>query len=465
MTNPMLAALNVGVRFGATLALDGIDLELRSGEVHAVVGENGAGKSTLLRVLAGVLAAEQGRVEAPETAHVAWVPQDALLPGDLTVAAWIFLGCERCGRFGWLCDAAMQRESAAALAALGCTVDPRARLRSLSLPQRKQVQLARALRRQPDFLLLDEPTAVLGDVETHALFARIRDLRHHGAGILYVSHRLAEVLAIADRITVLRDGRHVSTDPVNGVDTAVLVQRMVGRAIAAQHRSHRALGEIALRMTDLSAAHVQHVSLTVRHGEIVGLAGLVGAGRSELLEAIARLRPLRGGHVECMAPPAFVPEDRGRKGLVPTSGLRDNLFLPADTWVLRPARERARTRQWIARLGIRTAGIDAPIHALSGGNQQKLLLARALRHESQLLLLDEPTAGVDVGAKAEIHALIHQLAVAGTAIVLASSDLPELLLLSDRIVAMRAGQCMGEVAGADATEPYVAALITGADHE
>ncbi len=452
----------VTVRYGATAALQVVDIDVHAGEVHAVVGENGAGKSTLLRALAGIVRPAAGSVHVQPAARVAWVPQETLLPADLTAAAWIFLGREQRGPLRTLRERTMQRAAAAALQAIGCGASPARRLGSLAVTQRKQVQLARALYGAADLLLLDEPTAVLGEAETAQLFAQVRARRQRGAGILYVSHRLDEVLAIADRVTVLRDGKHVSTDPVTAVDVPLLVQRMVGRAIPAQRRTQRSVGPPVLRVLGIGSAHVRDLSLTVRAGEVVGLAGLVGAGRSEMLEAIAGLRPFRAGQVACTAPPVLVPEDRGAKGLIPTLGLRANLFLPADGWLLRQTRERHAARQWIERLRIQATDTEASIDSLSGGNQQKLLLARALRHQPQLLLLDEPTAGVDVGAKAEIHDMIRELAGAGAAILLASCDLPELLLLCDRIVALREGKAVGEMAAADASEQLLAGLITGA---
>jgi len=480
-TSAVLTVAELTVRYGATTALDAVDLQIGAGEVHAVVGENGAGKSTLLRAIAGMLRPSEGRIQVVPGTRIAWVPQEVALPLDLSARDWIFLGNELRGPagrgpfgrgpfgrgpFGWLRQRAMDDLAAAALTTVGCDVPPETRLGTLAVPQRKQVQLARALRvvpeESPPLLLLDEPTAVLGESDTQQLFAAIRARRDSGTAVLYVSHRLDEVLALADRVTVLRDGRRVSTDPVGAVDTATLVHRMVGRDVPPRRRRERGLGMPVLQVSDLSAAHVGGVALTVHHGEIVGLAGLVGAGRSEVLEAIAGVRRVRAGHIAATARPAFVPEDRGSKGLIATLTVHENLLLPAQGCWLRRRHERDQVAEWIRQLAIRTPGPAASITALSGGNQQKLLLARALRHQPQLLLLDEPTAGVDVGAKAEIHELICRLAEGGAAILLASSDLPELLTLCDRIVALQGGAVVGAVAGADADEPHLAALITGA---
>ena len=472
MTDPaLLTADAVSVRYGATVALDAVDFDVRRGEVHALVGENGAGKSTLLRVLAGVEGPRRGRCTVGRGVQVAWVPQEAVLPADLDAAAWIFLGSEQRGWHRLLRRGAMRAAAAEGLRAIGCHADPGARLGALTASQRKQVQLARALRGAVDLLLLDEPTAVLSAADAAYLFAAVRDLAARGAGIVYVSHRLDEVLGLADRVTVLRDGRHVGTHAAGSIGVDDLVRAMVGRTRGARENLEGGAPsppgegggrEPLLRVRDLAVGHVRGLSLALHAGEILGLAGLVGSGRSAVLEGLAGLRPLHGGAVERRTTCVLVPEDRLRNGLVPTLCLRENLFLPADRWRLRPAAERLESIEWIERLAIRTTSSEAPIASLSGGNQQKLLLARALRHRPRLLLLDDPTAGVDVGAKAEIHAAIRALARSGTGVLLASSDLPELLALCDRIAILYRGACAGIVDVARTTEEAVAALMTGA---
>ena len=458
---PVLSARGLTVRYDATTALDGVDLDIGPGEVHAIVGENGAGKSTLLRVVAGSTGVLGGRCDLHPGTRIAWVPQEPLLPPDLTASAWIFLASELRTRLGFLARGRMDAEARQVLAAIGSAVRPEARLGSLSAPERKQVQIARAVCATPDLLLLDEPTAVLSGADTERLFTAIRELRARGTAVLYVSHRLDEVLAIADSVTVLRDGRRVSTDPVAAVDVPTLVQRMVGRDIARGHTAPVNLGDVVLRVRDLASGPARNVSFDVRQGEIVGLAGLVGAGRSEVLEAIAGLRRLRAGHVASAAVPALLPEDRSRKGLVGALCVRENLWLPPGGTLLRPGRERRATVQWLEQLAIRARGPEAAIESLSGGNQQKLLLARVLRRQPRLLLLDEPTAGIDVGTKADIHDIVRRLAASGAAVLLASSELPELLVLCDRIVALYGGTVVGTLDTARTTEPEIAALITG----
>lgn len=458
---PLARIRDLTVLYGATLAVDAVSLDFMPGEIHALVGENGAGKSTLLRAVAGTAPISAGSIEVADDKRVAWVPQETTLPGDLSATEWIFLGEELHNRLHWLDRGGMDREAAVALRRMGSSVNANARIADLSAAERKQVQIARGLRQQPDLLLIDEPTAVLGELETETLFVTLKGVRDRGAGIVYISHHLDEVIALADRITVLRDGRRVSTDPLHQVDIPTLVRRMVGRDIATRPQAARTFGDVVLRVERLASAHAEDITFDVHAGEIVGLAGLVGAGRSEILEAIAGLQPLRAGNVESAAASVLLPEDRGVKGLVAALSLRENLFLPAPSWRIGGAAERQAARLWVHDLSIRASGVEATIDSLSGGNQQKLLLARTLRHGSPILLLDEPTAGVDIGAKAEIHQVIRMQADDGAAVLVASSDLPELLQLCDRIIAVRLGRIAGTVRRAEATEARVGALITG----
>lgn len=459
MSDPLVRVRDVTVRYGATTALADVTLDFQAGEIHALVGENGAGKSTLLHVLAGARRADAGRIQLARGVRVTWVPQEPDLPPDLTVVEAIFLGAELCGPAGWLRHRAMDDAARELLASMGAQIDVRTRVGSLTAPQRKQVQIAHALRHDPDLLLLDEPTAVLGAHDSERLFTILAQRRALGCAIVYVSHRLEEVMRVADRVTVLRDGQHISTDPASTVSVADLVSRMVGREVAAATRRRTPTTEEVLRLTGVRAGLAHGVSLAVRAGEIVGLAGLVGAGRSDVLEAIVGLQP-HDGTIVCAEAAMLLPEDRGRNGVVAPFSLRENLFLPPSSVWLDRRQEQREGAQWIERLRIRAGDVDAPITALSGGNQQKVLLARVLRHQPRLLLLDEPTAGVDVGAKAEIHGEIARLAKSGIAVLLASSELAELLALCDRICAMRAGRIVAELAAADATEERIAMLIT-----
>ena len=451
----------VSVRFGRTIALDGVSLDFVGGEIHTLIGENGAGKSTLLRILAGLLKPTSGRVELPSGDRIEWVPQETGLAEDLTVAEWIFLGREISGRAGLLRRTEMRKQSEAALRQVAAEIPVDSMLRDLSPPQHKQVQLARALRRRPDLLLVDEPTAVLGAQEAESLWRALRRARDAGSCVVYVSHHLTEVLALADRVTVLRDGKVVSSGIAAGLDEAQLVARMVGRDIDSGGGKQKPCGAPVLHCRGLSAGPIRDFNLALRQHEIVGLAGLVGSGRSEVLETIAGIRPAAGGEMTASVPAALLPEDRGRKGLIPTFSIRENILLPAASPWLRPREERKEAGEWLRKLEIRATDVEVPVNELSGGNQQKVLLARVLRRGASLLLFDEPTAGVDIAVKAEIHDVIRSLAFQGAAILLASSDLPELLQICDRIVALRGGRISGIVAREQASEERLAGLIVG----
>jgi rhamnose transport system ATP-binding protein len=462
---PEAAALTICdavVRYGETTAVEGVSLAVARGEIHALIGENGAGKSTLLRAIAGVTALDAGSIRTAPGLRVEWVPQELALAPGLTVAETIFLGCEWRGGSGLLRRAAMRRAAQSALAQIGCLASPTASIGELSAPVRKQVQLARSLRERADVLLLDEPTAVLGGDASAPLFTAVRQACAGGTAVIYVSHQISEVLAIADRVTVLRDGRWVSTDPAADLDPTTIVTRMVGRPLAAPVRRRRGARSPRLRVRGLSSSALRAVSFEVASGEIVGLAGLVGAGRSELLGSIAGVTPYAAGDIEVHGILALVPEDRVRNGMIPTFSVRENVFLPAPQRWLRPHREGRDTAYWIERLHIRAPGPEASPATLSGGNQQKVLLARALRRSPDVLLLDEPTAGVDVGAKVDIHRIIREQADAGAAVVIASSELPELLALCDRIIALRAGEQVGMLSVDEADEARLARLIMGA---
>lgn len=459
MTEPLVRLRGVSVRYGATVALDAVDLEVGPGVVHAVVGENGAGKSTLLRALMGLAPATASEARLPdgaglprspseaETRGLAYAPQELVLCPELTVAEHVLLGREGRGALRAVSRGRARERARALLARVGVALDPDARVGSLRAPDRKCVQIARALAADPRVLLLDEPAAALGSQGAAAVTHLCRAHADRGGAVLLVSHHVEGVLAHADEVTVLRDGRLVSTAPARSLSAAELVRRMVGRDLPPRAAREARSGGARAPVLRLAPP----IDLPLHAGEVFGLFGLVGAGRSRTVEALARALP--GA--------ALVPEERAAKGLVPTFALRENLFLPLrERWLTR-ARERAAAGEWIARLGIRAAGPDAPITSLSGGNQQKVLLARALARAPRVLLLDEPTQGVDVGAKAEIQGLVRSLARAGTAILLSSSDLPELLALADRIAVMREGALQGVVDGAEATEETLVALACG----
>ncbi|MFM1882385.1 MAG: Ribose import ATP-binding protein RbsA [Planctomycetota bacterium] len=494
---PILRARGIGRRFTGVTALESIDLEIRAGEVLAIVGENGAGKSTLLKILSGVLQPGSGSLEAvAEDGHahdmrlrsvadatlagIALVHQELNLAENLDLAGAILLGREH-HRFGWLDTRSMHAEAARWLARVGLDLDPSTPCGSLPIAQRQLVEIAKALSANARILILDEPTSSLSARETERLLAMLDDLRRSGVAVVYVSHHLDEVLRIADRALVLRDGRMAGTLERPAMDRATLERLMVGRDLPPTTARPSLDGAPErLVVEGLVSAHSRRkaASLTVRRGEIVGLAGLVGAGRTELLEAIAGLghaagritmdgRELGGTIAERVARGlAIVPEDRARHGLFTLDPVRTNMSM---AWLPRGARagfvdhggERDLVDGMIARLRLRPADPSRRVQVLSGGNQQKTILGRWLAVEPSVLLLDEPTRGVDVGARHDIHEAVRAAATSGCAVLFASSDLEEVLLLADRILVMHDGAIAGEFTRDTATEVAIMGLATG----
>jgi ABC-type sugar transport system ATPase subunit len=478
--------------FRAVKALRGVGFSVEDGEAHAIVGENGAGKSTLLRILGGSVTPDQGelrldgerlRMHAPRDAlsrGIGVVHQELLAFPNLSVSANVFAGRELVGSGGRLRESAMRERTRELLARLHLHVSPDAPMDSLSAAHRQLVQVARALIFECRILALDEPTTSLTDGETDHLFAILEDLRRRGLTLIYVSHRLPEVFRLCDRITVLRDGGYVGTMRRAEVGTADVVRAMVGRDLpprepappSAAAATRLALSALARRPC------FADVSLTVRAGEIVGVFGLVGSGRSELLETLVGLHAAGEGTMELdgravrFASPreaaraglVLVPEDRQRQGLLFNLALSDNLALPraqaAGDVVVRRDRERRSGESLMAEWRIKASGLETTPDTLSGGNQQKVVLARWLATGPKVLLLDEPTKGVDVGAKYEIHGMVRRVAAEGAACLVVSSDLPEILGLADRILVMREGRLQGEIAAAQATEENVMHLAT-----
>jgi len=491
--NPSLLEIrHISKAFGGAQALADVSLEIGSGEIHALVGENGAGKSTLIRILSGVYAADAGEalidssrlrpgdVAASEAAGIAVIHQEAVAFPHLDACDNIFVGSEPRHCFGLLLDRRrMRREAEGILGDLGERFDPRRPVGQLPIAQRQMVAIARALLRRSRLLIMDEPTASLSAAETEVLFQIIRRFRAEGISILYVSHRLEEVFQLADRVTVLRDGRRIDTRPVAELTKRDLIRMMVGRDVADFGSGAAAAdGQVLLDVRTLSRAGAfGNISFSVRAGEVVGMAGLVGAGRSEVARAIFGIDrpdrgtvtvdglPLRPGSVASAirSGVALVPEDRQNQGLVLPMSVSANLTLAVMRSLARCGfrsirRERAVTEQWIHDLAIRSPGAAASADTLSGGNQQKLVLGKWLAARPRVLILDEPTRGVDVGAKAEIHRLIHELAAKGMATLLISSELPELLAVSDRILVLRSGAIAGELAREEATQEKVLSL-------
>jgi rhamnose transport system ATP-binding protein len=491
----LLRATNVSKAFAGVHALRGVSFELKRGEVHALVGENGAGKSTLTKIMTGAHQPDEGTLEVngqlvtrndpvvSRALGIAAIHQQPALFPDLTVAENIALGLEAAGWWRRIHWHARRRRARELLERIGAAIDPDAEVRRLTMPEQQLVEIARALGADARILIMDEPTASLSDREVVRLFLMIRALRGQGVGMIYISHRLDELFQVADRVTVLRDGRAVATRPLAKVDRAELIRLMVGRDMTAIFPSRRAtLGEVVLELRGVGCreANVESVSLQVRAGEILGVAGLVGAGRTELARVLFGLTPsdsgdirLRGKPVAISSPAravelgiAYVPEDRRRHGVILDMAVAPNITLAilkkiaAHGWI-NSARERGVATSFVHRLGIKTPSINVSVGNLSGGNQQKVALARWLATEPAVLILDEPTQGVDVGAKAEIHHLMAELAGRGLAILMISSDMPEILGMSDRIAVMHAGKIMDVVDRSHTTQEKVLSLALG----
>jgi L-arabinose transport system ATP-binding protein len=484
---PLLRFEDITKTFGAVRALDGVSFDVRAGSVHALLGENGAGKSTLLGVLGGAHAPSVGRLsiagrerEGHTPAHafaagVAVIHQELHLVPAMTVAENLFLG-HLPARLGFVDRRELARRARELLERVAPEIGPDERVAELALGQRQRVEIAKALSRRAQVLAFDEPTSSLSAREVERLFAVIRALRDAGCAVLYVTHRLDEVFELCDAATVLRDGRHVAThSSLDGVGRDELVRAMVGRSIEDVHGwSPRELGPPALEVEELLGRGLARpTSFAVRRGEIVGLFGLVGAGRSALLWLLAGAERPSGGRVRVhgtalaartprealAAGVALCPEDRRAEGLFPGLPVLANLNVAARRGLaLHPAWERAHADAWIRRLRIRAPSPDVPVATLSGGNQQKVILGRWLARDVRVLLLDEPTRGVDVGARSELYELLQELARQGVAILMASSDLPEVLGLSDRVLVMREGGLAGELARGAATQENVLRL-------
>jgi len=488
----LLDAQGVTKAYAGVQALRHVSFDLRPGEVHALVGENGAGKSTLIKIMTGAVQADSGAlsVSGQRVAHMtpalaralgiaAIYQQPALFP-DLTVAENIALALEQGGGWSRIDWPRRRRHAAGLLQRVGAAIDPDRLGDSLSMPEQQIVEIAKAIGADAKVVIMDEPTAALTDREVDSLFAVIARLREGGAGVVYISHRLEEVFTLADRITVLRDGETIATEPASAFTRQSLIAMMIGRELSAVFPKRPVpLGEVALEVRHMRnrAAGLRDISFSVRRGEILGLAGLVGSGRTQLAETLFGLTPKddgeirRDGRVVAIDSPAaaiaagiaYVPEDRRQHGVVLDMSVTSNASLASLPQVSRyglidRGAERRAAQGHVARLRIKTASIDSEVGTLSGGNQQKVALARWLSASPAVLILDEPTQGVDVGSKAEIHELMQQLAERGLAIVMISSELPEILGMSDRVAVMHAGAIRAILNRDEATPARVMAL-------
>jgi len=496
-TAPFIRLTGVSKTFTGLKVLKDVNFDVRPGEVHALLGENGAGKSTLIKIISGFHHPDEGGEVAvngkavhfatprdARDAGIATVYQELLLFPDLSVAENIFLGHAPrtpLGRLDWTTMRAKARALLDDLDSRELDVD--ARVGGLSVANRQRVEIAKALSMDAKLLIMDEPTASLADADVRRLLDVVRRLKARGVAIVYISHRMPEVFALADRVTVLRDGALIGTRDIGEVDDAALVSMMVGRSIDQLFPKVQVpIGEPVLELRDVSHRdEVRNVSLTLRAGEILGIAGLVGSGRTELALTIFGITPATSGEILLNGQPvvirspqqardigiAYVPEDRGLQGLIRPQTIRENVSLALLSRISRftivdRARELAMAKDAITRFGIRARGPEQPARQLSGGNQQKVVLAKWIATKPKVLIMDEPTRGIDVGAKSEIHALMSRLAGEGLAVIMISSELPEVLGMSDRILVMNGGRMVGTFDRSEATPAVIGAAMTHA---
>ena len=490
----LLQMSGVQKRFGGAVALQGANLSIRAGEIHALLGENGAGKSTMLKILAGVHVNDGGTIKLGGKDFRTGSPQDSIEQGiaviyqepslflDLTLAENVFIG--RQPKKGRIIDWKFaQNEAKRLFKELGVDLDPKRQARGLSIADQQVVEIAKALSMNANIILMDEPTAALSATEVERLMTVMKSLKAANKAVIFVSHRLDEVFAISDFITVMRDGATVSDNPVEKTDLQKVIKEMVGRELTEMFpKTENKIGSVVLEVNDLTnPAYFRNISFTVKKGEIVALAGLVGAGRSEVARAIFGVDKYETGSVKIngKALPAgspvaamkekiaLVPEDRRQQGLFMVAGVNRNISIESftnlvDKGLINFKRERELTNTWKEKLSIKFSNQNDPVERLSGGNQQKTVLAKWLATDPDLLIVDEPTRGIDVATKAEVHRLINQAASEGKAVLMISSELPEVLGMADRIIVMREGRQVAELSRKEATqEKVIAAATTG----
>jgi len=494
---PLLELHGIAKRFGASRALAGVHFSLQRGEIHALCGENGAGKSTLMKIIDGIHAPDEGdirlngeRVVIDGPAHamrlgIGLVHQEIALCGDATVAENIFMPEIATRPRAWMDFASLNTRAAQALARLGQQIDPGLRVDDLGISSQQLVGIAKALTLDCKVLILDEPTAALTEVESAALFRVLHDLKAQGIGIIYISHRMAEIFQHCDRVTVLRDGRDVLCAPLSGLTPDALVRSMVGRDLGCYYPPKQAAGEDATPLLEVDGLAdglcVHGVSFTLKRGEILGISGLMGAGRSELAETLCGLRRARRGEVRLRGKPlrirrygdalrhgiAYLSEDRKAAGLFLELPIEQNISsmalarISSRFGLLRRRAERRLATELGARLKLKSNGVAIDAASLSGGNQQKVAIAKLLATHPAVLLMDEPTRGVDVGAKSEIHHILRDLASQGVGVIVISSELPEIIGLCDRALVIRDGRLAGELAANEMTEERLLRLASG----
>lgn len=499
MQNNVLEVKSLSKEFPGVMALQEVEFYNRPGEIHALVGENGAGKSTLMKVIAGVYPPDEGEVfylgkkvrwplpHASKAAGIVVIYQEFDLFPEMTVAENIYIGSEPLGRFRLINYKKMREGSLASLRKLGMEIDPDLKVKELTLAQQQMIEIAKALVSQTTLLILDEPTAVLSDNESDILLDRLVKLKEAGISIIYISHRLGEIFRIADRVTVLKDGRMVDTYATKDIDRNRLIEKMVGRDIQDFYppKSEKR-GEAALVLNGVSAGKVKNASLTLYKGEVLGLAGLVGSGRTDLAHSIFGSLPMVDGNCtvssECLLEPvkysaasprksidrgiSFLTENRKTEGLVLNHSVASNITISTlnrfktKLGFIKRKEEKSACLEDIHKFSISVPGLGTEVMNLSGGNQQKVLFARWSRACEDIFLLDEPTRGVDVGAKVDIYRMIRQLADQGIAVLMISSELPEIVGMCDRVVVMREGVITGELTGEDISEESIMRLAT-----
>ena len=483
----LLEMKNIHKRFPGVYALKGVSLQLRPGEVHALLGENGAGKSTLIKVLGGIYEKDEGElfiegrpveigsVEQARAAGVSIIHQELVLVPYLSVTENVFLGRELRGKTGLIDKDAMVRATGQALREFGLALSPTALVADLNIAQQQMVEIVKAVSFNAKIIVMDEPTSSLSDKEVDALFENVKKLTARGIGIVYISHRMSELQQIADRVTVLRDGEYIATKNVADTTNDELVALMVGRQLENYYtRTFNACTEPLLEVQGLCSSRVHDVSFTLKKGEILGFAGLVGAGRSETMQAIFGLDKITAGSVKLEgqelagkkpeaildAGISLVPEDRKNEGIFPTMSISFNMTLKVLKDFMRGIRvntdkERAIVTQYFNDLSVKAPGPDTAIGSLSGGNQQKVIIGSWLASHPKVLILDEPTRGIDVGSKSEIYAIMNELAKTGVSILMVSSELPEILNMSDRVVVMCGGEITAVLDRTEATQEKI----------
>lgn len=489
----ILEMKNISKQFPGVKALNNVNLNIKKGEVHVLVGENGAGKSTLMKILNGVYSKDSGEIvfkgkpiqirnprEAQE-AGISIIYQELNLIPKLSIAENIFLGREPLKKNGLIDWKMVYKETEVLLKKLEIDLDPRTKINRLGIAQQQMIEIAKALSFKSDIIVMDEPTSALTDKEINKLFAVIRQLKESGVAIIYISHRLEEIKQIGDRLTVLRDGNYIGTYEVKDIDIDTIIQLMVGRKVDEKYPKETAeISDIVLEVRNLNNAKLKNISFRLKKGEILGLAGLMGAGRTELARAIFGVDPINSGDIyingikKNISSPldaikngiGLLPEDRRTQGLIQKMNVLENITLPnlnsfVDRIFINKKREINKSIEFIEQVNIRTPSPLAKVRFLSGGNQQKVVLAKWLCANVEIIIFDEPTRGIDVGAKVEIYKLICNMAKSGKAILLISSELPEVLGMCDRILVMHEGKITGELSRQEATQEKILSYATG----